>query len=57
MVCYPRKAADQRPIPPADRSRILREAADALERRAHHVIEAYVAETGFTLADARTELR
>jgi acyl-CoA reductase-like NAD-dependent aldehyde dehydrogenase len=50
-------AAGRRPIPPAERARVLRDAADALERRADEVIDAYVAETGFTLADARTELR
>ncbi|WP_216897557.1 aldehyde dehydrogenase family protein [Nocardia alni] len=49
-----RRAADD-PLPPARRERILLDAAELLEERAAEIERTYVAETGFTLADARTE--
>ncbi|RKN43997.1 aldehyde dehydrogenase family protein [Streptomyces hoynatensis] len=44
------------PPPPGERARVLRAVADALEAEGERVVADYVAETGFTLADARGEL-
>ena len=49
-------AAAQRPLPPARRQAILAEAARLLEARRDEIRALYVAETGFTRADAATEL-
>jgi acyl-CoA reductase-like NAD-dependent aldehyde dehydrogenase len=49
-------ASSRRPLPPRRRAEILRGAADLLETNAWEVVTDYVSETGFTLADARTEL-
>ena len=49
-------AAAQRPLPPARRQAILAEAARLLEERRDEIRALYVAETGFTPADAATEL-
>src|SRR5690242_5477067 len=51
------RAAARPSIPAWRRAEILEAAADELASRADAVVAAYVAETGFTLADARTELR
>jgi acyl-CoA reductase-like NAD-dependent aldehyde dehydrogenase len=45
------------PLPPWRRAEILEAAAGLLSERSEHVIETYVAETGFTRADAAAELR
>lgn len=50
------ETARHRPLPPARRAEILNQAADLLAARADRVLDDYVTETGFTLADARTEL-
>jgi acyl-CoA reductase-like NAD-dependent aldehyde dehydrogenase len=49
-------AAAQRPLPPARRQAILAEAARLLAERRDEIRALYVAETGFTPADAATEL-
>jgi acyl-CoA reductase-like NAD-dependent aldehyde dehydrogenase len=49
-------AVAQRPLPPARRQAILAEAARLLEARKDEISALYVAETGFTPADAATEL-
>jgi acyl-CoA reductase-like NAD-dependent aldehyde dehydrogenase len=49
--------AAKHPLPPGDRARILETVADLLEAEAERIIDDYVAETGFTVADARNELR
>jgi acyl-CoA reductase-like NAD-dependent aldehyde dehydrogenase len=49
-------AAAQRPLPPARRQAILAEAARLLEARREQIGALYVAETGFTPADAATEI-
>jgi acyl-CoA reductase-like NAD-dependent aldehyde dehydrogenase len=49
-------AAAQRPLPPARRQAILAEAARLLDERRDEIRALYVAETGFTPADAATEL-
>jgi acyl-CoA reductase-like NAD-dependent aldehyde dehydrogenase len=49
-------AAAQRPLPPARRQAILAEAARLLDARRDEIRALYVAETGFTPADAATEL-
>jgi acyl-CoA reductase-like NAD-dependent aldehyde dehydrogenase len=49
-------AAAQRPLPPARRQAILGEAARLLEARRDEISALYVAETGFTPADAATEI-
>ncbi len=49
-------AAAQRPLPPARRQAILAEAARLLEARRDEIRALYAAETGFTPADAATEL-
>jgi acyl-CoA reductase-like NAD-dependent aldehyde dehydrogenase len=49
-------AAAERPLPPARRHAILTEAARLLAARASEVTENYIAETGFTRADAAAEL-
>jgi len=49
-------AAAARPLPPAQRQQILGEAARLLAARASEVIANYIAETGFTRADAAAEL-
>jgi len=49
-------AAAQRPLPPARRQAILAETARLLDERRDEISALYVAETGFTPADAATEL-
>jgi acyl-CoA reductase-like NAD-dependent aldehyde dehydrogenase len=49
-------AAAQRPLPPAQRHDILSEASRLLAARREEIREVYVAETGFTPADAATEI-
>jgi acyl-CoA reductase-like NAD-dependent aldehyde dehydrogenase len=49
-------AVAQRPLPPARRQAILAEAARLLDARRDEIRGLYVAETGFTPADAATEL-
>jgi acyl-CoA reductase-like NAD-dependent aldehyde dehydrogenase len=49
-------AVAQRPLPPARRQAILAEAARLLDERRDEIRALYVAETGFTPADAATEL-
>ncbi len=49
-------AVAQRPLPPARRQAILAEAARLLDARKDEISALYVAETGFTPADAATEL-
>jgi acyl-CoA reductase-like NAD-dependent aldehyde dehydrogenase len=49
-------AAAEHPLPPARRHAILTEAARLLAARASEVTENYIAETGFTRADAAAEL-
>lgn len=49
-------AAAQRPLPPARRQEILAETARLLDTRRDEIRALYVAETGFTPADAATEL-
>ena len=49
-------AAAQRPLPPARRQAILAGAARLLDERRDEIRALYVAETGFTPADAATEL-
>ncbi|NKQ57904.1 aldehyde dehydrogenase family protein [Amycolatopsis sp. K13G38] len=46
-----------KPLGEAERARILSAVADSLEARAADLVEDYVAETGFTIADARNEVR
>ena len=48
--------AAESPLPPAKRHQILSEAARLLAAHAPEVIANYIAETGFTRADAETEL-
>ncbi|MEX2486865.1 MAG: aldehyde dehydrogenase family protein, partial [Nitriliruptoraceae bacterium] len=48
--------ASRSPLPAAERESILLRAADILDELDAAVLYTYVAETGFTLADARTEL-
>jgi succinate-semialdehyde dehydrogenase/glutarate-semialdehyde dehydrogenase len=50
------RAADT-PPEPAERARILDRVAELLEAGAERIVADYVAETGFTPADARNELR
>lgn len=45
------------PLAAADRAGVLGRVADLMEARADRIVADYVAETGFTVADARTELR
>lgn len=47
--------AARHPLSPASRSDILLRAADLLDDRADEIERDYVAETGFTIADARVE--
>ena len=49
-------AAARRPLPPARRQAILSKAARLLELRRDEICALYVAETGFTPADAATEM-
>jgi acyl-CoA reductase-like NAD-dependent aldehyde dehydrogenase len=49
-------AAARQPLPPARRQAILSEAARLLEARQDEIGALYVAETGFTPADAATEM-
>src|SRR5262249_62250719 len=49
-------AAAGRPLPPAVRQEILGEASRLLAARREEIRELYVAETGFTPADADTEI-
>jgi acyl-CoA reductase-like NAD-dependent aldehyde dehydrogenase len=49
-------SAARKPLAPARRQAILGEAAGLLEARADEICALYVAETGFTPADAATEL-
>jgi acyl-CoA reductase-like NAD-dependent aldehyde dehydrogenase len=49
-------AAASRPLPPARRHEILLAASGLLRVHADEIVANYVAETGFTLADARSEL-
>jgi acyl-CoA reductase-like NAD-dependent aldehyde dehydrogenase len=49
-------AAARRPLPPAQRRQILSEAARLLAAYAPEVTANYIAETGFTQADAATEV-
>lgn len=49
-------AVARRPLPPARRQAILAEAARLLDARQDEIRALYVAETGFTPADAATEL-
>jgi acyl-CoA reductase-like NAD-dependent aldehyde dehydrogenase len=49
-------AAAERPLPPYRRQAILAEAARLLEARREEICALYVAETGFTPADAATEI-
>ncbi|WP_370126590.1 aldehyde dehydrogenase family protein [Streptacidiphilus sp. EB103A] len=49
-------AAAEHPLPPARRHEILSAAAQLLQERREQVAAVYVAETGFTPADADTEL-
>src|SRR5262249_51816577 len=49
-------AAAERPLPPAQRHDILGEASRLLAARRDDAREVYVAETGFTPADAATEI-
>jgi acyl-CoA reductase-like NAD-dependent aldehyde dehydrogenase len=49
-------AVAQRPLPPARRQAILAETARLLDARKDEISALYVAETGFTPADAATEL-
>ena len=49
--------ASKRPLPPAEREEILNGAAALLEERSDEIEQNYVAETGFTPADASGELR
>ena len=49
-------AAARRPLPPAVRQEILGEASRLLAARREEIRELYVAETGFTPADADTEI-
>jgi acyl-CoA reductase-like NAD-dependent aldehyde dehydrogenase len=49
--------AAESPLPTAERARILDAVADSLELLAVDIVADYVAETGFTVADARNELR
>ncbi|KAA9154682.1 aldehyde dehydrogenase family protein [Amycolatopsis acidicola] len=50
-------AASSRPLEPAERARVLETVAGLLDARAGEFVADYVAETGFTTADARNELR
>jgi len=50
------EAAARHPLPPARRHDILDEASRLLAARREEIREVYVAETGFTLADADTEI-
>jgi acyl-CoA reductase-like NAD-dependent aldehyde dehydrogenase len=50
------EAAASRPLPPSRRHEILVAASALLRAHADEIIANYVAETGFTLSDARTEL-
>jgi acyl-CoA reductase-like NAD-dependent aldehyde dehydrogenase len=49
-------AAARQPLPPARRQAILDQAARLLEAREEEIRALYVAETGFTTADATTEM-
>lgn len=49
--------AAKRPLPTAERARVLDAVADALEARATAIVDDYVHETGFTRADGENELR
>ena len=49
------QSAARHPLSPASRSDILLRAADLLDDRADEIERDYVAETGFTIADARVE--
>lgn len=49
--------ASRRPLAPAERARVLERVADLIEERAEEIVDDYVSETGFTVADARNELR
>ncbi|WP_167133192.1 aldehyde dehydrogenase family protein [Paramicrobacterium chengjingii] len=49
--------AAQHPLNPGERASILDMVADSLESNADSIVADYVAETGFTIADARGELR
>jgi succinate-semialdehyde dehydrogenase/glutarate-semialdehyde dehydrogenase len=49
--------ASAQPLEPDDRARVLAGVADLMEMRAEQFVDDYVAETGFTTADARNELR
>jgi acyl-CoA reductase-like NAD-dependent aldehyde dehydrogenase len=49
-------SAAARPLPPAKRHEILLAASALLRAHEAEIVENYVAETGFTLSDARTEL-
>ena len=48
--------AARRPLPPARRQEILSEASRLLAARREQIREVYVSETGFTPADADTEI-
>jgi len=48
--------AARQPFPVTDRAAVLRDAIRRLSSRKSDIVEAYVAETGFTPADAETEL-
>jgi succinate-semialdehyde dehydrogenase/glutarate-semialdehyde dehydrogenase len=50
-------AAAERPLDAGERARVLTGVADLMEARADRFVDDYVAETGFTTADARNELR
>lgn len=51
------KAMVSNSLPVRKRFEILSRVAELLESRSEDIIDAYVSETGFTLADAKTELR
>lgn len=56
-VATARNAADQRSeLPPVDRARILRRAADLLEARRGSIADVMVAETGFTTDDVEGDI-
>jgi acyl-CoA reductase-like NAD-dependent aldehyde dehydrogenase len=49
--------ASANPLGESERARILSQVAELMEARAGQFVEDYVGETGFTMADARNELR
>ncbi|HEY2192456.1 MAG TPA: aldehyde dehydrogenase family protein [Actinomycetospora sp.] len=49
--------ATAQPLEPDERARVLLGVADGLEDRTDRIVADYVAETGFTVAEARNELR